>query len=51
MDTVISISAGVASYPNDIILSPGDLVNLADNGLYEAKHNGRNRVVVQTEHR
>ena len=50
MDTVISISAGVASYPNDIILSPGDLVNLADNGLYEAKHNGRNRVVVQTEH-
>jgi len=51
MDTVISISAGVASYPNDVILSPGDLVNLADNGLYEAKSDGKNRVVIQTQFR
>ncbi|MFQ5586996.1 MAG: diguanylate cyclase [Thermodesulfobacteriota bacterium] len=49
MDTVISISAGVAAYPNETILTSGDLVNIADNGLYEAKRSGKNRVVVQTK--
>ncbi|MFQ5329505.1 MAG: diguanylate cyclase [Thermodesulfobacteriota bacterium] len=50
-EIVISISAGVAAYPNDSVANAGDLVNLADNGLYEAKRSGKNRVVVQTEHK
>jgi len=51
IDTVISISAGVASYPNETILSSGDLVNLADNALYEAKNSGKNRVVAKSKFR
>ncbi|PIQ26004.1 hypothetical protein COW36_02645 [bacterium (Candidatus Blackallbacteria) CG17_big_fil_post_rev_8_21_14_2_50_48_46] len=39
----VTVSAGFASYPSDV-LSADQLVHLADMGLYEAKHQGRNRV-------
>ena len=41
-----TISLGVASYPSaNAIINSGDLVNLADTALYEAKRAGKNRVV------
>jgi len=39
---VITISAGIASYPSDAD-NKVDLFNLADQRLYEAKRNGRNQ--------
>ncbi len=40
----LSISVGVAAFPEDG-RGPSDLVARADQGLYAAKHQGRNRVV------
>lgn len=42
----ITISLGVASYPHPEIKTVDDLIRLADNALYKAKSNGRNRVEV-----
>lgn len=40
----VTLSLGVATaIPNDLI-TPGQLLDLADKALYRAKHNGRNRV-------
>lgn len=41
----LSTSLGVASYPSGGTMNSGDLVNLADTALYEAKRGGKNRVV------
>ena len=41
----MTISAGVATYPNDSADGPRRLVHYADQALYSAKNNGRNRVV------
>ncbi|MEK6264130.1 MAG: diguanylate cyclase [Clostridium sp.] len=39
----ITISIGAATYP-DNVANLDDLINQADNALYSAKHNGRNKV-------
>ena len=41
----MTISAGVATYPTDPADGPRRLVHFADQALYSAKNNGRNRVV------
>lgn len=45
----ITISCGVAVFPNHDILKAEDMVRLADSALYEAKNGGRNRVVLHGE--
>ena len=40
----ITISVGVAAYPQNNVMNSGDLVNLADDALYKAKWNGKNCV-------
>ncbi len=40
----ITVSMGVAAYPTMGIMNAGDLVNMADNALYEAKVAGKNCV-------
>lgn len=43
----MTVSLGVVSYPSGkTMLNAGDLVNLADTALYEAKRSGKNRVMV-----
>jgi two-component system, cell cycle response regulator len=41
----MTISAGVAAYPDDEVDGPRRLVHFADLALYSAKKNGRNRVL------
>ena len=42
----ITMSIGVASYPQKAAINSGDLVNHADNALYKAKWSGKNCVKV-----
>jgi len=42
----MTISLGVATFPEDRIKNIEDLIRLADDALYAAKRAGRNRVVV-----
>ncbi|MFK2824782.1 sensor domain-containing diguanylate cyclase [Bacillus sp. B190/17] len=44
---VITISAGAAAFPNDAS-TPAELINLADQCLYQAKQTGRNKVIIPT---
>lgn len=41
----MTVSLGVATYPDDAIKGIEDLIRLADDALYAAKREGRNRVV------
>ncbi len=41
----VTLSLGVASTQGDKTLSPQELIRRADQRLYQAKHEGRNRVV------
>jgi diguanylate cyclase (GGDEF)-like protein len=41
----ITLSAGIAAFPENGAATPDDLLRLADAALYEAKEKGRNRVV------
>ncbi|CAN5743622.1 diguanylate cyclase [soil metagenome] len=41
----MTLSAGVATYPHDIIPDVETLVRLADESLYEAKESGRDKIV------
>ena len=45
IDEGITVSIGVAGYPNGGIDNSGDFVNRADTALYEGKELGKNRVV------
>ena len=48
-DLTLTISAGVATYPSQKIESVDSLFRQADEALYRAKQNGRNRVEVMQE--
>jgi len=41
----ISASVGIATYPADA-QTPDDLINMADQAMYEAKRAGRNQVAL-----
>ncbi|MBI2399762.1 MAG: diguanylate cyclase [Deltaproteobacteria bacterium] len=42
----ITMSIGVASYPQKGAMNSGDLVNHADDALYKAKWGGKNQVKI-----
>ncbi len=42
----ITISLGIASYPDKRIKTQEDLINIADNALMKAKSTGRNKFVL-----
>lgn len=44
--TRISVSIGIATFPNSKITTHDELISTSDDALYEAKKNGRDRVVV-----
>lgn len=48
LDFQLTVSLGVAAYPQDA-LTASDLLLAADNALYAAKTNGRDRVVLASE--
>jgi diguanylate cyclase (GGDEF)-like protein len=41
----VTVSLGVATTPGDVTLTPSELIRRADEKLYQAKREGRNRVV------
>ncbi|MBN1962099.1 MAG: diguanylate cyclase [Deltaproteobacteria bacterium] len=43
---VLTASIGIVLYPNPKVKKTDDLIRLADNALYKAKKDGRNRIVV-----
>lgn len=45
----ITVSCGVAHYPNDKSRFPDDLIRLSDEALYAAKRSGKNKVVSWSE--
>ena len=47
----LRVSAGVASFPQLTVQSPEDLLQLADDALYEAKRRGRNRSLLNVGRR
>jgi diguanylate cyclase (GGDEF)-like protein len=43
-DHPVTVSLGIATYPDPLIRSADDLIGMADQGLYKAKMSGKNRV-------
>lgn len=42
----VTVSIGVSGYPDDSISNVEELIKLADSALYEAKKNGKNKIVL-----
>jgi len=47
-DFKVTVSCGIAEFDANLIKSPADLIKVADQALYKAKHEGRNRTIVGT---
>jgi diguanylate cyclase (GGDEF)-like protein len=47
-DFKVTVSCGIAEFVPNLIKSPADLIKVADEALYKAKHEGRNRTIVGT---
>jgi diguanylate cyclase (GGDEF)-like protein len=47
-DFNVTVSCGIAEFDSNLIKSPADLIKVADEALYKAKHEGRNRTIVGT---
>jgi diguanylate cyclase (GGDEF)-like protein len=47
-DFNVTVSCGIAEFDTNLIKSPADLIKVADEALYKAKHEGRNRTIVGT---
>lgn len=47
----VTLSMGIASYPFTPAKDKNDLVNLADNAMYQAKKNGRNRIYIHSQNK
>lgn len=47
-DFNVTVSCGIAEFDSNLIKGPADLIKVADEALYKAKHEGRNRTVVGT---
>ena len=45
-DFNVTVSCGIAEFDKSHITSPADLIKIADEALYKAKHEGRNRTIV-----
>jgi diguanylate cyclase (GGDEF)-like protein len=48
-ESEVTVSCGVAHYPNEKSRFPDDLIRLSDEALYEAKKRGKNQVVCWSE--
>jgi diguanylate cyclase (GGDEF)-like protein len=47
----ITVSVGTASIPHTELRTPSEMIAAADEALYRAKRNGRNRVEAERRHR
>ena len=49
-DHPMTVSLGIATYPDPLIWSADDLIGMADQALYKAKMSGKNRVRLMPSH-
>ncbi len=45
-DFNVTVSCGIAEFDSNLTKNPADLIKVADQALYKAKHEGRNRTVI-----
>ena len=48
-DFKVTVSCGIAEFDSKITKNPADLIKIADQALYKAKHEGRNRTIVGSQ--
>lgn len=41
-----TFSAGICSYPSKAANEPAEMIRVADEALYKAKHEGRNKIIM-----